>query len=369
LFEAIGANEEDNLCRIIKSVEVALSNSVAFSPELSEEDCDGKLIYWANILDANPDDFEFIWYDQNLDSIGQGQFFEPGFFGEFFLEVKPIGSLRCPDPFISFIIEEPVTSVDLEIIGGFICEDPGFTLLSLNTDEALIDKIVWYYLDPNGNKLELPQFENELVIAIEEERVYEVEAMNHLGCILAQDGILIFKSVDDARPITEEEYVICLFYEVAEVIDPGDFEFYEWILEGERVYSERLFQPEREGQYTLTVTSIEGCQYTTEFKVIENCKFQVVYPNAIQPLNDDKNFMVYSNYLVNELSIWIYNKWGQLLFYCKDTDLTDRKASCLWDGTYNGEKLPTGSYILKIQYKNQSDETYQNISNSIFIVD
>ncbi len=368
-FEANGANEAENLCRIIKTVEVLINESITFLPEIYEEDCDGKLIYWANIVDANPDEFEFIWYDQNLDSLSNGQFFEPEFFGEFFLEVRPLGSRPCPDPFISFIIDEPVTSVDLEIIGGFICEDPGFTLLSLNTEEDSIDKIVWYYLDPNGNKLELTQFENELVVAIEEEGVYEVEAMNHLGCILAQDEILILKSVDEVRPITEDEYVICLFYEAAEIIDPGSFEFYEWVFEGEVVHSQRLFQPERPGQYTLTVTNIEGCQYSTEFTVVENCKFQVVYPNAVQPLNGEKNFMVYSNYLVDELSIWIYNKWGQLLFYCSDKDITDRKASCIWDGTFDGEKLPTGSYVLKIQYKNRTDETYQNISDSIFIVD
>jgi hypothetical protein len=181
--------------------------------------------------------------------------------------------------------------------------------------------------------------------------------------------VLLIRSVDEVRPVTEEEYVICPFYEASEGINPGEFAEYAWYLNNELVSTDPILQPNAPGKYTLTVTSIEGCKYSTEFTVRENCKFQVVYPNAVQPSNPEKGFVIYSNYLVDELSVWVYNKWGQLLFYCQDSDISENKTSCGWDGSFEGKFLLPGSYVLKIQYKNKNENEFRNIVDSIMIID
>lgn len=208
-----------------------------------------------------------------------------------------------------------------------------------------------------------------MVVVVDAVGIYEVVGLNRLGCIIGRDEILILESVDIPDPNIDEEYIICPFLEVSETIDPGIFETYDWFLDGELIYSERFFQPEKPGLYDLTVTTVDGCFVTKSFSVIEDCQFQVVYPNAMQTLNASKNFVIYSNYLVDNLKVWIYNRWGQLVYYCSEDNISEIKASCTWDGTYNGEILPPGSYVLKIQYKNRNEESPKSILNSILIVD
>ncbi|MGY6744659.1 MAG: T9SS type B sorting domain-containing protein [Cecembia sp.] len=367
-FESRGANEEDGLCRVVRLIDITVSDPIDFSAVLFEENCEGLIIYQAE-FDADISEVEIYWYDSGFNLLEEGEFFQPSFSGGFYLEVKPQGSLSCPDPFYFFEVELPVLAVDLSLSGGFICEDPGFTLLSVETDLGSIDRLVWFVDDENGTNTELPQFENEVTVAVDIEGLYTVQALNRIGCVIAEDQILVLRSLDEIRPILEESYIICPFFEAIESIDPGLFELYEWFLNGELVFTDRVFTPVESGNYMLRVTNLDGCQFSENFTVVENCKFQVVYPNAVQPSNPQKDFKIYSNFLIDDLKVWIYNKWGQLLFHCSDADIFDKKASCPWDGTFEGEKLPTGIYVLKIQYKNRNNDAYESITDTIFIVD
>jgi len=367
-FESRGANEEDGLCRVVRLIDITVSDPIDFSAVLFEENCEGLIIYQAE-FDADISEVEIYWYDSGFNLLEEGEFFQPSFSGGFYLEVKPQGSLSCPDPFYFFEVELPVLAVDLSLSGGFICEDPGFTLLSVETDLGSIDRLVWFVDDENGTNTELPQFENEVTVAVDIEGLYTVQALNRIGCVIAEDQILVLRSLDEIRPILEESYIICPFFEAIESIDPGLFELYEWFLNGELVFTDRVFTPVESGNYMLRVTNLDGCQFSENFTVVENCKFQVVYPNAVQPSNPQKDFKIYSNFLVDDLKVWIYNKWGQLLFHCSDADIFDKKASCPWNGTFEGEKLPTGIYVLKIQYKNRNNDAYESITDTIFIVD
>jgi hypothetical protein len=369
VFEAKGADEEAGLCRIIKTIEITLNEPVNFEPELFSEDCEGNLIYRANIFQEDPDQFEYYWFDPNGDLVGEGQFFQPSSFGEFQVEVRPKGSLPCPDPVKSITIVQPVTEVEATLEATPLCPNSEFGVISLVADLEHVKQIDWYFTDINGQRQSLPDFVNETDIAVPQEGTYEVELINHIGCVLGSDLVLLIRSVDEVRPVTEEEYVICPFYEASEGINPGEFAEYAWYLNNELVSTDPILQPIAPGNYTLTVTSIEGCQYSTEFTVRENCKFQVVYPNAVQPSNPEKGFVIYSNYLVDELSVWVYNKWGQLLFYCLDSDIGENKTSCSWDGSFEGKFLLPGSYVLKIQYKNKNENEFRNIVDSIMIID
>jgi PKD repeat protein len=322
------------------------------------------------------DHIEWLIYDEN----GQGIIL-PEFENQTDLLVSQIGTyevvlyrsingdLICEIGRRLIEIVETEVLDDFTLIAGLLCEDPGFTILSISADESEIDRILWYFTDNNGVRVALPEFENEISIPVETEGLYGVEAFNSFDCVIAEDEVLVLRSMDDTRPELEDEYVVCPFLEVGETIDGGDFEAYQWFLNGELVNSDRFFEPIVAGEYTLEVTNLDGCQISQTFNVIENCDVQVVYPNAIQPFNNNKNFVIYSNYLVDELNVWIYNKWGQLLHHCHDREIFDGKASCVWDGTFNGERLPPGSYALKIEYKNRNEPDSKSLIDSIFIID
>ena len=94
--------------------------------------------------------------------------------------------------------------------------------------------------------------------------------------------------------------------------------------------------------YTVTVTSAEGCTSTDE--VVVTVIPTIRFPDGITPNGDGKNdtwvidyIDQYPNHVVE-----IYNRWGELLYRS-----TAYKND--WDGTYNGENLPVGTYYYVIE--------------------
>ncbi|WP_017731630.1 T9SS type B sorting domain-containing protein [Nafulsella turpanensis] len=65
------------------------------------------------------------------------------------------------------------------------------------------------------------------------------------------------------------------------------------------------------------------------------------FPNAFTPNGDEQNDVFKAEGLfVKEVDLQIYNRWGALVFRTNDNELG-------WNGTRNGEELPTGTYIFK----------------------
>ena len=71
----------------------------------------------------------------------------------------------------------------------------------------------------------------------------------------------------------------------------------------------------------------------------------MVLPNAFSPNNDGVNdvFMPKTNCLINSYDLWIYNRWGEELFWTNNP--TDA-----WNGIYKGIKQELGVYVYKVQY-------------------
>jgi gliding motility-associated-like protein len=76
-----------------------------------------------------------------------------------------------------------------------------------------------------------------------------------------------------------------------------------------------------------------------------NLTCQLVFPNAFSPNNDGVNdtFMPETNCLINSYDLWIYNRWGEELFWTNNP--TDA-----WNGIYKGIKQELGVYVYKVQY-------------------
>jgi gliding motility-associated-like protein len=87
-----------------------------------------------------------------------------------------------------------------------------------------------------------------------------------------------------------------------------------------------------------------GCQDRSQKKIIITPVIPIMVPNAFTPDGD-----LYNNtfkpvlYKPQQYQMFIYNRWGELIYYSND-------AYGEWDGTYKGEKSPTGVYIWKIIY-------------------
>lgn len=363
IFTSFPSNAAEAFCPITKSMTVDIAEAVRFEPELYEKDCDGRLVFRANLFGTDISEVDIFWFDEKGEVAGNEEFFEPISYGEFSLEVRPKGSRGCPAPnMVSFEVIKPVVELDARLNATPFCPGNETVTLTLEGDLNQASNINWYFSDHSGRYSILEDFSGQNKIVVSEEGTYEVEVFNDTDCLLLKDLILVVKSMDDVRPEVSDKYRICAQLEIAEVIDPGIFSFYQWYLESDLISEDPTFSPKVAGNYTLTVTSFEGCDYTAVFRVVEECNVEVKHPTGMKVNDTERPFLVYTNYLVDQLDIWIYNKWGQLVYHCSKTNLSQGEPYCIWYGDLNGETIQPGSYSVKMTYRNNSEK----ISNSTF---
>lgn len=106
------------------------------------------------------------------------------------------------------------------------------------------------------------------------------------------------------------------------------------------------------GIYMITLVAYDQFGCTDTAKAYINVKnetenFLEIIPNAISPNGDGKNDtwnLLDIPRLYPNLHVEIYNRWGQKMF---ESD----GYSKAWDGTFNGEKLPVGTYFFVLDLK------------------
>jgi gliding motility-associated-like protein len=108
-----------------------------------------------------------------------------------------------------------------------------------------------------------------------------------------------------------------------------------------------VIQPNEDITYVVTVIDTNGCvnSDTVYVEVIPT----LVIPDGISPNGDGKNdtwMLLFKDDFPN-MEVSVYNRWGELLFY----DNTGYKTP--WDGKYNGEELPVGTYYYVIDLHNE----------------
>ncbi len=154
------------------------------------------------------------------------------------------------------------------------------------------------------------------------------------------------------------------------VLDLGiQFKDFSWILAGVELSNAQIFTPDQAGRYSLIAKDWQGCAFFADFEVEEKCEPELRYPNAIRTGDPERSFEIYPDNLVDELELFIYNRWGQLIYHCEDKKLEDGvKSSCVWDGTFNSTAVPNSSYsvLLRIRVKGQNLTVVQKTSVTVF---
>ena len=83
-------------------------------------------------------------------------------------------------------------------------------------------------------------------------------------------------------------------------------------------------------------------------------------PSSFSPNGDGINdfFEIFGSDL-QEVKLWIYDRWGNELFYGEDDQAK-------WDGMQDGKLLPIGAYAYVVVYK-QSDQIKQKKTGNFVI--
>ena len=134
------------------------------------------------------------------------------------------------------------------------------------------------------------------------------------------------QSMDAIRPDVAKTYQVCPQYEFGSLIDLGNLRNYKWYLDDQSMSIIRIFKPALPGRYSLIIFSAQGFAYSTPFVTEEECELRVSYPNAVQPGRPDKELLIYTNTLIDEIKVSI-QQVGKI-------DLLLRKSGSDFRGIY-----------------------------------
>ncbi|MDD1442782.1 PKD domain-containing protein [Dolichospermum sp. ST_sed3] len=134
-------------------------------------------------------------------------------------------------------------------------------------------------------------------------------------------------------------------------LDPGDFSAYNWFKNQLTLnYTVRVLNADSEGLYEVDITNSFGCIARDKTEVKNECLPKIEAPNAFRPtssIGSNKEFSIFTYFITDNFQIFIYNRWGELVF-----ESTDRYFK--WNGGYKnnaGQPAPVGMYAYIVKYE------------------
>lgn len=366
--EGIGNNT--NLCPRTIDFTATYSTSIAFEPYLAVEKCFDPIKYEINLQGISLEEASIRWLNDKGDIVGRAPEFYPAGIGFYSLLVQPLESGFCPVEPVEFEVVPQITAVPMELEATKICPLPSLGIVTLTTDEEEVANTEWIYYDSLNNRQELPEFNGLFEIEVTNAGTYEVVAFNQLGCEIGRNLIAAEASTLLTPPHLEDTYAICSKKNTMDGINPGDFDSYEWYFEDELVSTSSTFKPTLVGEYTLTVTTIDGCVFTDSFSTFDACDFQVVYPNAMVIGDPNKDFRVLVSEGVTEASLFILNRQGTLIYQEDTREIAYKTPILQWDGRMlNGKKVPLGTYVVVLILKNPTYGFEEKLTGSLLVIE
>ncbi|WP_158093860.1 gliding motility-associated C-terminal domain-containing protein [Algoriphagus ratkowskyi] len=366
---AYDTNPNPTLCPDIQVIQATRNEKIIFEPKFLNQSCMGEITYTAEIGAIDLNDITFQWTNSVGDIVGTDQTFTTLIPGTYYLNVQPAGGMPCEQTPISFEVLSPVLAIDVALLADALCPGSPSAAVRINADLSDVTTIEWWFASPTGEQSQLVGLQNKKEILVINEGTYEARLFNKTSCLLGSDKVLILRSTDDNRPQVNKSYQICTKYDIGPTINPGSFARYEWYYGDQLLSTNPVYKPEFLGSYQLTVYSQEGCAYQVDFSAEQECDLKVMYPNAVQPGNPTKEFLLYTNYLIDEVNLAILNKWGQVVFECSQTNLISEESTCAWNGLYNGKAIPNGNYAVRVNFKNRERNISKTEFGSILIIE
>ena len=104
----------------------------------------------------------------------------------------------------------------------------------------------------------------------------------------------------------------------------------------------------------MVVIDSNGCISQSDSVTISTKVRPTIFiPNTFTPNNDEHNdfLQIFTDNVVS-FDLEIYNRWGESVFNSKN-------ENDLWDGTYENNVVPLGSYFYKIEFVGIDFEKYE----------
>lgn len=308
--------------------------------------CEGE----THIIDSgiDPELYSIKWFKDNVEIPGEtSPVLTISSAGTYTIEALYLASTCTSSESIVIEYYEPVAETTNDPIDLVLCNTNGTAIFDLSQNTPVIldglvpeHYIISYHLtaadaENNVNPLEI-EYENttpEQTIFV---RIYN----NHIGCLAVKSFRII---ANDLTPQFEIEggckgnnYVLEVIA-IDDSFDP-DNAAYSWAGPDGFTSTEREIIIEVAGEYTVEVTTAEGCKMTESRTVGEN---QCLIPRGISP-NDDGDNDSFDLSGMNVAHLAIFNRYGQEVY-------TKNNYTNEWHGQGSGGDLPTGTYYYMIE--------------------
>ena len=115
------------------------------------------------------------------------------------------------------------------------------------------------------------------------------------------------------------------------------------------------------GNYYVTVT-YNMCTLDDVMNIGDDCPGRLFIPNVFSPNGDGLNDFFHVDYVNMEtLNVQIYDRWGKYLYESNNKDFQ-------WNGTFNGNPLPEGSYYYTVNFKYSDNENPEERRGTVLII-
>lgn len=353
-------------CPKEQTINATITQPLDFEVSQPIIDCQVGVQYEAILINSSPADVVFLWRDASGIIVGRSQIFVPSLVGTYSLEVQPRAGGLCPTnqkTFVAIILTEDL-EIALEVVP--FCVDQTTTTIAVDADLSLVQNIEWYSVQ-GGTRTRIPAFNDLPIIEVNQEGIYEVLLRSAAGCDIGRARGTVAKSII-VPPVVPQSITICAIEGVSQAIDPGVYDNYSWKLNGNEVSTTAIFTPSLPGIYELTVSDNLGCFYVSTFEVIEDCALKISFPSGVVLNDPNRNFILYANEYIDDVEVYIYNRWGELIFYCQHDNVEPRQPFCPWDGQVGGNFVPNGTYAVVVKFTSRDQNKTESITKAITII-
>jgi len=212
---------------------------------------------------------------------------------------------------------------------------------------ALGDTLTHEWTLPNGSKIAGQLYAIPSVSITDAGSYYLLSTTTTFQCTDMDTLLLNVHPTPQAKLANGD--ILCM--ETVGELTPGSgFSSYTWN-DGSTLPSLSVFG---EGTYWVKVTDAYGCEGSDTVSLVI-CPAALFVPTAFSPNSDGLNDVFRAKYSdidpLQNYSIQIYNRWGQLLFEGKDINDS-------WDGYFNGKECPAGVYAYVIRFDKPVGKTF-----------
>ncbi|MFN8691947.1 MAG: gliding motility-associated C-terminal domain-containing protein, partial [Cyclobacteriaceae bacterium] len=156
---------------------------------------------------------------------------------------------------------------------------------------------------------------------------------------LLRDRVIICNDPDNTDPATSQVD-----------LDPGAFVSFNWFKNQVPLgVTTQVYTATSEGLYEVDITNTFGCVSRDKTDVRNDGVPVLNAPTAFRPSSsaaENQAFKIFSFFITDNFQIFIYNRWGELVYQSNDRNFT-------WNGGYNNnlnQPLPVGTYTYVIKY-------------------